>query len=65
MQSSRYFRIDWVLIDQLAIGPALALSATSIACVKLESNVFNLCAPAEATPPPGLTKIPHQSLRSA
>ena len=22
MQRSRYFRIDWVLVDQLAIGPA-------------------------------------------
>ena len=22
MRRSRYFRIDWVLVDQLAIGPA-------------------------------------------
>ena len=54
MQRSGYFRIDWVLVDQLAIGPALALNATSIACVKLESNVCSASALDEATPPHGL-----------
>lgn len=55
MQRSRYFRIDWVLVDQLAIGPAPRaerhldrLREAGIRCV------FSLCAPDEATPPTGL-----------
>ena len=55
MQRSRYFRIDWVLVDQLAIGPAPRaerhldrLRDAGIRCV------LSLCAPDEATPPPGL-----------
>ena len=55
MQPSRYFRIDWVLVDQLAIGPAPRaerhldrMREAGIKCV------FSLCAVDEATPPPGL-----------
>ena len=55
MQRSRYFRIDWVLIDQLAIGPAPRterhldrLREEGIRCV------LSLCAPEEATPPADL-----------
>ncbi|MEE2696606.1 MAG: dual specificity protein phosphatase [Cyanobacteriota bacterium] len=57
MQRSRYFRIDWVLIDQLAIGPAPRaerhldrLREEEIRCI------LSLCTPDEATPPPGLDK---------
>jgi hypothetical protein len=52
MQRSRYFRINWVLVDQLAIGPAPRaerhldrLREAGIKCV------LSLCAPEEATPP--------------
>ena len=55
MQRSRYFRIDWVLVDQLAIGPAPRaerhldrLRGAGIKCV------LSLCSPDEATPPEGL-----------
>ena len=55
MQSSRYFRIDWVLVDLLAIGPAPRaerhvdrLSEAGIRCV------LSLCSTNEATPPAGL-----------
>ena len=57
MQRSRYFRIDWVLVDQLAIGPAPRaerhlhrLREAGIRCV------LSLCAPDEATPPAGLVE---------
>ena len=57
MQRSRYFRIDWVLVDQLAIGPAPRaerhldrLRDAGIRCV------LSLCAPDEATPPTGLSE---------
>ena len=55
MQRSRYFRIDWVLVDQLAIGPAPKadrhldrLHEAGISCI------LSLCSPDEATPPPGM-----------
>ena len=55
MQRSRYFRIDWVLVDQLAIGPAPRtgrhldrLREAGIRCV------LSLCSHDEATPPAGL-----------
>ena len=55
MQNSRYFRINWVLIDQLAIGPAPRaerhidrLCEAGIRCV------LSLCSAEEATPPAGL-----------
>ena len=55
MQRSRYFRIDWVLIDELAIGPAPRterhldrLREAGISCV------LSLCSPDEATPPAGV-----------
>ena len=55
MQRSRYFRIDWVLIDELAIGPAPRadrhldrLRDAGIKCV------LSLCSPDEATPAAGL-----------
>ena len=55
MQRSRYFRIDWVLVDQLAIGPAPRadrhldrLRDAGIKCV------LSLCSPDEATPAAGL-----------
>ena len=57
MQRSRYFRIDWVLVDQLAIGPAPRaerhldrLRDAGIRCV------LSLCAPDEATPPADLVE---------
>ena len=57
MQHSRYFRIDWVLVDQLAIGPAPRaerhldrLREAGIRCI------LSLCAPDEATPPTGLSE---------
>lgn len=55
MQRSRYFRIDWVLVDQLAIGPAPRadrhldrLRDAGIKCV------LSLCSPDEATSAAGL-----------
>ena len=55
VQSSGYFRVDWVLIDQLAIGPAPRslshldrLRDLGIRCV------LSLCSLDEATPPPGM-----------
>ena len=55
MQRSRYFRVNWVLVDQLAIGPAPRaerhldrLREAGISCV------LSLCSPTEATPPAGL-----------
>lgn len=55
MQRSRYFRIDWVLVDQLAIGPAPRaerhlerLHEAGIRCV------LSLCSLDEVTPPAGL-----------
>ena len=55
MQGSRYFRIDWVLVEQLAIGPAPRaerhlnrLQEAGIRCV------LSLCAADEVTPPAGL-----------
>jgi predicted protein tyrosine phosphatase len=55
MQRSRYFLIGWVLVDQLAIGPAPRterhldrLREAGISCV------LSLCSPDEATPPAGL-----------
>ena len=52
MQRSRYFRIDWVLIDELAIGPAPRseghldhLREEKIRCV------LSLCAPDEVSLP--------------
>lgn len=55
MQRSRYFRVNWVLVDQLAIGPAPRaerhldrLREAGISCV------LSLCSPNEATPPAGL-----------
>ena len=57
MPRSRYFRIDWVLVDKLAIGPAPRaerhldqLREAGIRCV------LSLCAPDEATPPAGLSE---------
>ena len=58
MQRSRYFRIDWVLADQLAIGPAPRaerhlnlLQGAGIRCV------LSLCASDEAPPPAGLDEV--------
>jgi predicted protein tyrosine phosphatase len=55
MQRSRYFRVNWVLVDQLAIGPAPRaerhldrLREAGISCV------LSLCSPIEATPHAGL-----------
>ena len=57
MPRSRYFCIDWVLVDQLAVGPAPRaerhlerLHEEGIRCV------FSLCASDEATPPAGLSE---------
>ena len=57
MQRSRYFSIDWVLIDQLAIGPAPRaerhidrLRGEGIRCV------LSLCSPDEAIAPAGLSE---------
>ena len=54
MPSSRYFRIDWVLINQIAIGPAPRaerhldrLQEEGISCV------LSLCSTKEAEPPLG------------
>ena len=58
MQSSLHFHIDWVLVDQLAIGPAPraerhldCLREAGIRCV------LSLCSPDEAPPPAGLSKV--------
>ena len=55
MPVSRYFKIDWVLVDELAIGPAPRaerhldrLREAGIRCI------FSLCSPEEAKPPAGL-----------
>ena len=57
MQRSRYFRIDWVLIDQLAIGPA-PRSERHLDLLREEEIhcVLSLCAPDEVTLPAGLDK---------
>ena len=54
MKRGRYFRIDWVLVDQLAIGPAPLferhlhlLYKSGIRCI------LSLCAPDEAKLPAG------------
>ena len=54
MRGSRYFQIDWVLVDELAIGPAPRaerhidrLREGGIRCV------LSLCTPDEAAPPAG------------
>ena len=54
MPSSRYFRIDWVLINQIAIGPAPRaerhldrLEEEGISCV------LSLCSAEEVVPPTG------------
>jgi hypothetical protein len=55
MTQQRRFRIDWVLVDELAIGPAPRaerhLSRLAEAGVRA---VFSLCSEQEAPPPPGL-----------
>ena len=55
MNRSRHFRIDWVLVNQLAIGPAPRaehhlnrLREEGIRCI------FSLCSTDEAVPPEGL-----------
>ena len=62
MQRSRYFRIDWVLVDQIAIGPAPRaerhLDRLSEAGIR---SVLSLCAPDEATPPTSLRESFHTS----
>ena len=52
MHCSRYFQVDWILIDQLAIGPAPKadrhvdrLHREGIKCI------LSLCSKDEATPP--------------
>ena len=56
-QSSQRFRIDWVLTDELAIGPApraerhlVRLKAAGI------DSVLSLCSVEEAQPPQGLAE---------
>ena len=57
MQPSRYFRIDWVLVDQLAIGPAPRaerhLDRMWEAGIR---SVLSLCSPDEAKPPTGIVE---------
>ena len=57
MQSSRYFRVDWVLVDQLAIGPA-PRAERHLDCLQEKGIrcVLSLCAPEEAAPPAGLSE---------
>ena len=57
MQRSRHFRFDWVLVDQLAIGPAPRaerhldrLHDAGIRCI------LSLCASDEAIAPAGLSE---------
>ena len=54
MPSSRYFRIDWVLINQIAIGPA-PRAVHHLDRLEEEgiSGVLSLCSTKEAKPPNG------------
>ena len=62
MQRSRYFRIDWVLVDQLAIGPApLAERHLDLLREAGISCILSLCAPNEAAPPHDLSQGFHTS----
>ena len=58
MKSSRHFRIDWVLVDQVAIGPA---PRTQLHLDRLHDEgircVLSLSAQDEATPPAGLSNF--------
>ena len=52
MQHSRYFQVDWVLIDELAIGPAPRKQRHLDRLHDLGiKGVLSLCSPAEAKPP--------------
>ena len=55
MQRSRYFRINWVLIDQLAVGPApLNERHINRLCEEGIRCVLSLCSTDEANSPPSL-----------
>ena len=61
-EPARYFRVDWVLVEELAIGPAPRadrhLDRLQEAGIKA---VLSLCGPAEAALPAGLQeRFAHQ-----
>ena len=58
--SRRRFRIDWVLMDELALGPA-PLAERHLDRLEAEGlrAVFSLCSAAEAPPPVGLEQRFH------
>ncbi len=60
MPSSRYFQIDWVLVDELAIGPA-PRAERHIHRLKEAGiqSVLSLCSKQEAMPPDGLDDVFH------
>ena len=52
MQRSRYFQVDWVLVDELAIGPAPRKQRHLDRLHELGiKGVLSLCAFSEAEPP--------------
>ena len=52
MQRSRYFQVDWVLVDELAIGPAPRKQRHLDRLHELGiKGVLSLCAFPEAEPP--------------
>ena len=56
-QSSQRFRIDWVLTDELAIGPAPRAERHLVRLKAAGINaVLSLCSVEEAQPPQGLTE---------
>ena len=56
MPRSRYFQVDWVLIDAIAIGPAPRHSRHLDRLHELGiKGILSLCSVAEAIPPQGLS----------
>ena len=50
MPRSRYFQVDWVLIDAVAIGPAPRHARHLIDSTNWESKEFQLCSEEEHAP---------------
>ena len=58
MPKSRHFSVDWVLIDEIAIGPAPRHTRHLDQLQELGiQGVLSLCSEAEARPPQGLSDL--------
>ncbi len=58
MDLAAHFRVDWVLVRELAVGPA-PRSPEHLDLLNAEgiSAVLSLCSETEAPPPPGLLEL--------